>query len=358
MTDAPVVVDAAELRLFARRAFEASGVDAEGAAAGADVLVRTSLRGVQSHGVAYLHQYVRQLRDGGADPRARLVHETDRGGLVAADARAGVGPVVASYATRLGIERAREHGLAMVSVRNANHFGAAGHYALMCAEAGCVGLMASNTPPIMAVTGSRSRSIGNSPLGFGAPRTGAPPFVLDIAMSKVAGGKIRLAAQRGEQVPLGWILDPDGEPSTAPEDFFVERGALLPVEGHKGYGLALMIETLAAALSGAAMASGVGNWLYDPDTPSDTGYFLLVIDVSSESAFALFQDRVRALCEEITAAPRAPGVSRVYVPGEIEALHESRALADGLPLEQEVVERLSALASDLGLRPPPSLLPR
>ena len=339
-----VTVDADGLETFTRTVLETAGLDASDATAAADVLVRTTLRGIESHGIWFLNRYVRQLQSGGADPQARLTTVEDRGAHLVLDGGAGHGPATAAHATRTAIDRARSHGIAAVSVRNANHFAAAGHYALMCAEAGCVGLTLSNTPPIMAVSGSRSRSIGNNPLGFGAPRTDGPPVVLDIAMSKVAGGKVRIAVETGDPVPLGWILDPEGEPSTDPADFFVRRGALLPFADHKGYGLALMIETLVAVLSGSGMASGVGNWLYAPETPADVGYFLLAIDPAPG-----FADRMRDLCDEITAAPRAPGVERILVPGEPEHEHEQRARAEGLVLRPEVWTALADLADELGL---------
>ncbi|HYJ70018.1 MAG TPA: Ldh family oxidoreductase [Nocardioidaceae bacterium] len=340
-----VTVDAAGLETFTRSVLEAAGLEPTDAAAAADVLARTTLRGIESHGIWFLNRYVEQLHDGGANPHAQFSTVLDRGAHLVLDGGAGHGPAIAARATQLAIDRARQHGLAAVSVRNANHFGAAGHYALTCAESGCIGLALSNTPPIMAVTGSGRRSIGNNPLAFGAPRAEGPPMVLDIAMSKVAGGKVRMAVETGDAVPPGWILDPDGEPTTDPADFFVRRGALLPFADHKGYGLALMIETLVAVLSGSAMVSGVGNWLYAPDTPADVGYFLLAIDVGPE-----FAERMRALCDEIIAAPRAPGVDRIFVPGEPEHERETHARADGLTLRHEVWTALSELADGLGMR--------
>jgi LDH2 family malate/lactate/ureidoglycolate dehydrogenase len=322
----------------------------EPAGAAAEVLVRTTARGVDSHGVSYLHQYVEQLRQGGAKHRARLTPLLEQGPLAVMDGGAGLGPAIAAEATAGAIARARAYGLSLTTVRNANHFGAAGHYALVCAEAGCVGLVLSNTPPIMAATGARGRSVGNSPLAFGAPRSDGPPVVLDIAMSRVAGGKIRMAAQDGREVPLGWILDPEGNPTTDPADFLLHRGALEPMEGHKGYGLSLMVETLAGALSGAAMLGAVGNWLYAPERPSDTGYFLLVIDTGPGSAFPDLAERVHALCEEVTAAPRAPGVDRILVPGELEHEAEQRAHAEGVVLPQPVRERFQHLADTLADR--------
>lgn len=344
-----VLVGVDGLRAFAERAFSATGLALEAAEDAADVLVRTTARGVESHGVSFLHQYVRQLREGGAAPSARVRSIEDRGPVLVLDAGHGVGPAVAAAATRTAILRARDQGVALVTVRDANHFGAAGHYALMCAEADCLGLVLANTPPIMAVTGSRTRSIGNSPLGFGAPRTDGPAMVLDIAMSRVAGGKVRMALAEGREVPVGWILNPEGRPTTSPEDFLVHRGALLPMEDHKGYGLALMVEALAGALAGASVLGEVRNWMYTPDQPSGTGYFLLVVDVSDGSPFGPFAGRLAELCATVAASPRAPGVERILVPGELEHEHETRVRAEGLPIGPEVWERLETVAAALGV---------
>jgi LDH2 family malate/lactate/ureidoglycolate dehydrogenase len=349
MSAGAVVTDAERLERFAANAFRAVGLDDDTAVVGAHVLVRTTLRGVDSHGIRALPNYIRQLRAGGANLRPQVTHVADHGAVLVVDGDAGLGLALAERCTREAIDRAGRFGLALVSVRNANHFGAAGHYALMCAEAGRTGLIMSNTAPIMSVTGARGRVMGNSPLAFGAPRTSAPPMVLDVAMSRVAGGKIRMALSRGEQVPHGWITDAEGRPSTEPEDFLLGGGALLPMEGHKGYGLALMIETLTGVLSGAAMAGQVGNWLRTPDTPTDTGFFLLAIDVGAGGPFDGFSDRVRQLCDEITGAPRAPSVERIYVPGEMEHEHEVDARAHGLKLPAEVWSGLGEVAAELRL---------
>jgi LDH2 family malate/lactate/ureidoglycolate dehydrogenase len=341
-------VDAQLLERFATQAFVTAGLDDADAAASAHVLVRTSMRGVDSHGIWFLDRYIRQLQAGGANRRPAISHVADQGALLVVDGDAGLGLAVATRATQEAIDRSAAYGLSMVSVRNANHFGAAGHYALMCAEAGRIGLILANTAPIMAAAGGRSRVLGNSPLAFGAPRAAGPPFVLDIAMSRVAGGKIRMAHEKGEQVPLGWIIDPDGEPTTAPEDFFVKRGALLPMEGHKGYGLALMIEALTGVLSGAAVAGQVGNWIYSPETPTDTGFFLLVIDVGAGGPFGAFQDRLAGLCEQMASAPRAEG-SRILVPGELEHEREMAAREHGLTLRDEIWSALEEVAAQLGL---------
>lgn len=352
MTDDHVVVSAETLLDLSVAVLVDAGLEAHAARLAADVLVRSSLRGVDTHGVNTLRLYAEHVRQGGASREASLQVVTDRGALAVIDAQAGLGLTVASMATSLAIERARNFGVSTVTVRNANHLGAAGHFALMCAEAECIGLIVSNTPPIMAVTGSRSRSIGNSPLAFGAPRREGSPFVLDLAMSRVAGGKVRLALARGEQIPLGWILDPEGNPSTDPADFFERKGALLPMEDHKGYGLSLMVETLAGALSGAAMLSQMSNWLYAPSAPGDVGFYLHVIDVSPSGAFPEFLDRMTTMCDEITSAPLAPGVDRIVIPGELAAEREAHALAHGKVFSAQDWAPIRALGEAAGFRRP------
>ncbi len=347
-----VLVDVEDLTAVCLAVLRASGLDDRAATLATDAMVRSSLRGVETHGVNALGIYARHVREGGASSATQLEIAVDRGALVVADAQAALGPVGGRIATDLAIERSRQFGVATVSVRNANHFGAAGYFALLCAEADCIGLVLSNTPPIMAATGSRARSIGNSPLGFGAPRDDAPPFVLDVAMSRVAGGKVRLALARGEQVPLGWILGPDGEPSVDPADFFERRGALLPMEEHKGYGLALMVETLAGALSGASMLSAISNFLYEPAAPGGIGYFLHVIDVSPTSAFPDFAERMAALCREVGSAPLAPGHSRVRIPGEEAARREADAGRRGFEMPVSDWRRLTLEATTAGCRVP------
>lgn len=356
MPEELVIVEADSMLSLCVDVLMEAGLGRESATVAADVLVRSSLRGVDTHGVNALGLYAEHLREGGANPSASLVSTVDRGPLVITDGQAGLGPVVASHATRLAISRAKQYGIATVTVKNANHFGAAGYFALMCAEAGCMGLIVSNTPPIMAVTGSRSRSIGNSPLGFGAPRRGGPPFILDLALSRVAGGKVRLALARKRGVPLGWILDPEGNPTTDPADFFDRHGALLPLGEHKGYGLALMIETLAGVLSGASMLSQINNFLYSPELPGGIGYFLHVIDVSDSEAFPGFEDRMKALCDEITSALLAPGVDRIVIPGEVAAEREADARVRGKVMPVADWRRLFAIASLSGC-PPPSAKP-
>jgi LDH2 family malate/lactate/ureidoglycolate dehydrogenase len=331
------------LEAFARTALTAQGAPEAAAATVATVLVRTEARGVTSHGVRLLPGYLRQLAAGGV--RAGAEVRVDDGGGVSAvvDGGSGFGMVVATRATEVAIEKASANGMALVVARASNHLGASGHYALQCAEAGLIGLVFTNAPPVMKVTGSRGAVLGNNPIAYGIPRSGAFPIVFDVALSVAAGGRVRLAAELGETVPEGWFVDADGRPSRDPKEY-LRGGALVPLADHKGYGLALLVECLAGVLSGAATGSDIGNWARDPATPTDTGHAFLVIkpDLFTGS----FGPRLDHLTEAVTGAPRADGVDRILLPGELEFGREQRAREHGIPLAAATWDSLLDVAPD------------
>ncbi|MQA80113.1 MAG: Ldh family oxidoreductase [Streptosporangiales bacterium] len=263
------------------------------------------------------------------------------------DGGGGIGFVVATRAMGVAIEKARASGLAVVVVRNSNHLGAVGLYALAAAEAGFLGLATSNASPIMAAAGSRHKAVSNAPFAYAVP-TGLFPLVLDVAMSATAGMKVRLAAERGEEIPLGWVLDADGRATTDP-GAYAAGGSLAPLGGHKGYGLALLTEVLAGALSGAAMTRAVVPWLVEPGTPTNAGHAFVVMDVECFMGRAEFEARMRLLVDEMHELETAPGVDRVVVPGEPEHHAERRAAAEGLVLERVVWGHLERVAETLDL---------
>jgi LDH2 family malate/lactate/ureidoglycolate dehydrogenase len=345
----PIKVDPVALESFCRKAFIATGLSTEGASTAAGILVRTELRGVTSHGVWRLPTYIMQLSQGGGLPDSSPTITEDRAATAIVDAHDGSGLVAADFATRLAMEKARNCGVATVLVRNSNHFGAAGHYALLCAEGGLVGLVFSNSPVIMKVTGSRGAVIGNGPTAYGAPAYGKAPIVFDAAMSVVAGGRIRLAVGRKEQVPDGWIVDSDGLNTRRPEAFTDEGGALVPLGDHKGYGLTLLGEILSGALSGAAMASAIANWTKDPAVPSKTGHAMVVIDPAAFGQREAFTRRLSDLIDEIQAAPRMANIDRICYPGLLEHERELYAIANGLELDTVVWDALSTTASTLSI---------
>ena len=344
-----VLVDGARLQGFTAQALVAAGLSPEAADTAAEVLARTDLRGIRTHGVRHLAGYLRQIRAGGIVAPARVTRVVDTPSTATLDGGAGLGHVAASEATSLAIEKALKVGVAVVLVRNSNHCGALGHYALSCAEAGLIGVFLSNCPPVMTVTGSRSRVLGNGPTAYGAPNPAGVPIIFDAAMSVVAGGKIQMARERRQPVPLGWIVDAEGRPTTDPEDF-VKGGALLPVGDHKGYGLALFGELLAGVLSGAAMAGQIGSNL-TPDRPTGTGHAAIAINIKAFMSAADFAERVAELQRMIKSAPTADGVDSILLPGELEHREELRARQHGFELDQVIWRDLAEIAMGFGLEP-------
>lgn len=346
-----VVVDAEALGAVVTRLFTDAGVPERDAEVSARVLVRTDMRGVHTHGLNLVAPYLDNLHRGGivADGRARVVR--DGRSTAVLDGCAGLGEAVAHEATQLAIAKARQHGVGMVAVRGGSHFGAAGIYALDCAEAGLIGIVMSSGVPVMRAAGAAGRLLSNAPIAYGVP---ADPFplVLDVAMSVVAGQKVLMAGKRGESVPEGWIVDAEGRPSTDPADYFANGagGALVPIGDHKGSGIAVLVEVLATALSGAARLNPT-NFIEHPDRPSDTGHAFLAVDVEEFAPADEFRARVGELTDAIHAATPAAGVDRVYVPGELEFERETAARRDGLPLPPAVWESLAQAAVAGGLGP-------
>jgi LDH2 family malate/lactate/ureidoglycolate dehydrogenase len=335
------------LSAFAVAAFEAAGASASDAADAAEVLLRTDLRGIHSHGLQTLPIHLDNLRDGGtrSPVEVTVVRETPVTAVV--DGNGGIGLVVARRANELAIAKARDAGVGIVLVRGSNHFGAAGYYALETAKAGFIGAATSNASPIMTAAGAKKKTLSNAPFAYAIPTRGAP-ISLDIAMSATAGMKVRMAAAAGQKIPLGWIVDADGAPTTDPADYG-RGGSLLPVGGHKGSGLAVLTEALAGALSGAGMMSGIVPWLVDTGTPTNAGHAFVALDIESFMDRAEFEERIERLTGELRGAAPAPGVDAVLAPGDIEARTERLALENGLSLDSGVTDRLETVAERFGL---------
>ena len=346
-TPASVVADAERLTGFAAEALEAAGASPADAAVTAHVLVRTDLRGVHTHGVHQLPNHVRNLVEGGTTSPVdvEVVRETPVTAVL--DGHGGMGHVVATRARELAVDKARTSGMATVLVRGGNHLGAVGHYALEAAEAGFIAMTTSNTSPIMTAAGSTRKLISNAPFAYAVPMEGFP-MVFDVAMSATAGFKLHMAAEQGEPVALGLLVDADGNPTTDPADYR-RGGALLPIGGHKGYGMALLTETLAGVLSGAGITSEVASWLREPGTPTNAGASFIVMDVECFMDRPDFQRRMRQLVDGLHAAEPAPGIERILVPGELEAEREHAARRDGVTLERVTWTHLDQVAIALGL---------
>jgi L-2-hydroxycarboxylate dehydrogenase (NAD+) len=326
----------------------------------AQILVAADRRGIASHGTARLPNYAALVDAGVMDPRARPRIEREKAALARVDANNGWGHHASRYATDWAIDRARTTGTAVAVVRNSNHYGIAGWYALRAAHAGMIGLSFTNSSPLVAPTRAIAPLLGTNPIAMAAPAGRRGTFCLDMATSTIPRGRIEVAARRGETLPVGWAIGRDGRPATTPDEAL--SGALLPLggleetAGYKGYGLALAVDILTGVLGAAAFGPNIIG-LFSTDAPSDLGQAFMVIDPAAFDERGAFEARLERYFDQLTSAdtiPDAPG--RVLIPGEPEAEAERRADESGIRID----ERHHAGLVELGDRfaaPFPSLSP-
>ena len=345
-SSAPRAIES-DLRALGVRALCIAGVPNDDAEIVANIMVKNEMRGI-SHGVALFAPYIRHIQAGGMTAEPRIEIERDVGATLVLNGDSGLGPLVSHRAMELAIVRGRRHGIAFVIARDSNNFAAAGYYAKMAADAGMVGFAMTNADPYMAVAGSSGRVVGNNPLACAVPGANEHAVYLDIAMSTVAGTKLSIASQEGSLVPEGWVLDADGTPTTDPEAA-KEGGSLTSLGGHKGSGLALMVEALTGVIGGAAIMAEMRDWVSDPSGHSNQAHSFITIDVEPLMPLSEFQVRMGRLARQVHSARRASGVERIYLPGEIEHEREQDAVENGVPLRGASVLALRDLGELVGL---------
>lgn len=344
-----MVVSHRALHRFTARAFERLGLSKADAATGADVLALTDAWGTFTHGTKCVRGYLRRLKIGGlrAQGKPRVVAEGPAWAMV--DGDSSLGMVTSTFAMQKAIEKARASGIGYVGVRNSCHYGAAGCYAWQAAKEGLIGLSMANDNPSVAAPGSRGAITGSNPISYAIPSGKYHPVMLDMSTATVAGGKIYAARTRGEQIPNTWLVGANGRPTTDPSGY-PHIGALQPASGHKGYGIALLIEILSGVLSGAAVTAKVGSWLHDDGTKStDHGAAFIAINIAAMMPAGQFAARMENMIEEIHHAPLAEGAERIYVPGEMEWERYERSLREGIALPSDVVASLEEAAQMSGL---------
>lgn len=351
--------DAGELTAFVTAVFRAAGVSGEDAGLIARSLVDADVHGVATHGTARVAAYVTQLRAGevNAAPAERVLSDQPAAALV--DADRGFGAPAGIRAMDRAIEKARAYGVGLVGVTNVAHFGTAAFYSRHAAAAGCVGLAMTSTSPVVAPYGGTEARIGNSPLSAAAPGPdGEPEIVLDIAQSVSARGRVKLALDAGTEIPAGWAIDADGRPTTDPAAALA--GSLLTSGGHKGSGLSVVVEMLAAGLTGAQLSRDVhhsGFTRSDPDT-ADASADVTVGNLYLAIPTAVFGDeqgvrtRARAIADNVRTCPPAPGFDHVQAPGDQERAHATEATTHGVPLLAPTERDLHDLAERYALAMP------
>lgn len=312
----------------------------------ADCLVQTNLWGVDSHGVLRLPIYLERLQNGAVNPQPRLSKVQGTAALEVLDGDAGLGFVIGREAIQRAIQLAQEFNIGAVGVVNSNHFGAAGIYARMAAAQGLIGIVMANTGPNMVAPGGSQPITGNNPIALAIPTFAEFPFVLDISLSNVAGGKLLLASKKGEKIPLDWATDKEGRPTADPTQAF--QGFLLPVGGHKGLGLSYFVDILCGLITGGVFQHQMKSMYKQPTKPSQTGHFMIVINPLVIMSQEEMQNRMADFTQTIKTSPMWDESKQMMLPGELEYRTALERSESGIPLPLNLYQELVEWGTRLG----------
>ena len=349
------------LKKFMIDVFLGAGVPEEDAKICTDVLITSDLRGIESHGIGRLKMYYDRIKSGQQKPvtNFEIVRQTPATALV--DGNHGMGMIIGTKAMNLAIEKAKIYGMGSVAVRNSTHFGIDGYYANMAVEAGMIGMSFTNARPSISPTFGVDPMLGTNPIAFGAPTDEGCPFLFDAATSITQRGKIEVLDREEKSVPEGWVIDRNSQSSTdAPEILKAlpkKEASLLPLGGmgealggHKGYGLATMVEILSASLQN-------GSFLYDligfdkegNKQPFKLGHFFMVINIEAFTELEEFKKTTGDILRELRNSSKAPGQERIYTAGEKEYENAKRILAEGVPAVPNLQKDIKFLQQELNL---------
>jgi len=361
MSQACVRIPVATLHDFMVDVFVGVGVPREDALITADVLITSDLWGIESHGVGRLKLYYDRIKLGIQQPVTRLQVVKDTPTTAVIDGGVGMGQVIGYRSMQMAIEKARRYGLGAVAVRNSSHFGIDGYYPLMATKQGMVGMSFTNARPSIAPTFGVQPMLGTNPIAFGAPTDEPFPFLYDAATSITQRGKIEVLDRAEKPTPAGWVISEDGSAATDStqilKDLSRQTAALLPLGGageelggHKGYGLATMVEIFSAAFQGGAYL----GQLVDVDSggrpqPLRLGHFFLAIDVEHFIPLDEFKRITGNILRELRAAKKAPGQERIYTAGEKEYYRAERIRVEGVPVNANLQKSLKVMQRELGL---------
>jgi L-2-hydroxycarboxylate dehydrogenase (NAD+) len=352
-----VTIPEQKLRDFCNKVWMKMGVPERDAHVTTDVLVLADLRGVESHGVARLPRYYNDLKNGWTKPtdQSRIVKETKATALI--DAGQSLGQVVGRKGMELAIRKAKETAVGIVSVFNSHHYGIAGYYALLALEHNLIGVSMTNAAPLVVPTFGSTAILGTNPISLTAPADREKPFVLDMATSVVPRGKLEVYDRQKKIMPLGWAVDTTGRSTSDPHEVLNALskrlgGGILPLggegeehSGHKGYGLALMVDILTGVLSGSATGLGVD---VDKARPN-VGHFFMAIDPAAFRPLDEFKRDMDRLARELKNSPKAHGQNRIYVHGEKSSARVEKYRIEGIPLGASVVNEMKRVGSEIGV---------
>ena len=340
----------AELTALAAHAFENAGLSPADAAVTARHLILMDLMGVSTHGVHRIEQYVKRIQAGVVDPKAPVAVDDRAPALAVVDGGNGQGHVAAQRAFDIALKKAKATGISYVAVRRSGHFGGTASYGLLAAQAGMILMTGTGASPALAPFGGRDMKVGNNPFGCAAPGSlanpgaGPMPFILDMAQSVAARGKMRKLRDAGEAMPLGWALDADGNPTTDPAaglDGFIQF-----MGGHKGYGIALMVDILSGLLSGGEYLDQTRQ-MWDEDGPQGTAHFFIALDPARLMDTGEYDRRMADFRRRIKSTAPFNAGGEVLLPGEIEMRHLAERRAKGIPVPAKTMAEVRLLAKSI-----------
>lgn len=350
MNNADELIKFNELQNFIRNCLHAAGLPSTDADKAALLMAKADLMGQDGHGVFRLPQYIKRIRSGGMNVTPDIRSVEDRTAMALIDGDNGMGHLVMSHAAEVAIQKAATTGVAWVGAKHSNHAGPASLYAMMPLESDMIGIYvavgsANHLPP----WGGTEMLLSTNPIAVAIPSTNNPPIVLDMATTVAAYGKVKTAAQRGEMMPEGWMIDRDGNPLTDPKKS--ADGFLLPIGGPKGYGLSLIFGILAGTLNGASFGREVIDFNADSETQTNTGHFVIALDIKAFTDVDRFKEGIDDVWKQMKSSPLLPGVSEIRLPGERLARVTQERTKNGIPLAASLRTALAETATLLDVDP-------
>jgi LDH2 family malate/lactate/ureidoglycolate dehydrogenase len=347
----PTRIPAAAIAGFIQDTLAKIGLPAGDAAMVAELMTEADLTGADAHGVFRLPQYVRRLRTGGVNPTPAIKVTQTAPATAMVDGDNGMGHLVMAQAAATAVELARACGVAWVGARRSNHAGAAGVYAALPLAHDMVGIYSVvASANHMAMWGGAETLLGTNPLAIAIPAGAQAPVVLDIATTVVSYGTVKNYRLQGKEMPEGWMVsNRDGGPVTDPGRS--AEGLLLPIGGHKGSGLALVLGLLAGTLNGAAFGRDVVDFNADEKSPGDTGHFIIALDIARFIPLAIFTAEVDRHLRDLRGSKTLPGFDAIRLPGEERRRRRADRVQNGVPMPQELIVQLDRLAQEQGVVP-------